>query len=194
MLGSSVGLLAGPIGALIGGYFGHQFDEKNFPIEDEKKAKVLYYAYFFSAAAKIAKANGNISAEEIEQVESIIQRMELSPSLEKFAKDVFEKAKPAKDQLIKTLKNVPNSFSITNQLGPLFWEDYSKLQTARIKNQAMHRFNAYFPARNTSGCPKERFDPGTPEDMPMLNLLWGKKDLSSCYEILGVSPEASFRD
>ena len=44
LLGSSVGLLAGPIGALIGWYFGHQFDEKNFPIEDEKKAKVLYYA------------------------------------------------------------------------------------------------------------------------------------------------------
>ena len=81
VVGSSVGLLAGPIGAIIGGYLGHQIDEKSSPAYDEKKAKLLYYAYFFSAAAKIAKADGVITEQEIEKVQSIILKMGLSPTL-----------------------------------------------------------------------------------------------------------------
>ena len=119
--------------------------------------------------------------------------MELSPSLEKFAKDVFRKSKASKRSIDQDFKECAELVQYNQSIGTSFWEDYSKLQTARIKNQAMHRFNAYFPARNTSGCPKGTVRSCfTPEDMPMLNLLWGQKDLSSCYEILKSIPGGEF--
>lgn len=52
-----------------------------------------YYAYFFSCAAKIAKADGGISPKEIEVIESLIHRLGLSGPTKDFAKDVFRKSK-----------------------------------------------------------------------------------------------------
>ena len=42
----------------------------------------------FSSAAKIAKADGVITKQEIEKAESLIRRMELSQKMENFAKDI----------------------------------------------------------------------------------------------------------
>ena len=44
--GSSIGLVAGPIGALIGGYLGHQIDDNNKPAYDEKKPNFVLCLFF----------------------------------------------------------------------------------------------------------------------------------------------------
>ena len=86
-------MLAGPLSALIGGAIGHLIDHKSREPAEEKRAKLMYYAYFFSSAAKVAKANGSISEMEILKVENLIQKMSLAPNLDKFAKDIFRKSK-----------------------------------------------------------------------------------------------------
>ncbi len=86
-------MLAGPLSALIGGAIGHLIDHRSREPAEEKRAKLMYYAYFFSSAAKVAKANGSISEMEILKVENLIQKMSLAPNLDKFAKDIFRKSK-----------------------------------------------------------------------------------------------------
>ena len=54
-------MLGGPIGALAGAAIGHLYDDDDPTPQNEKKARVLYLAYFFSCAAKIAKADGGVS-------------------------------------------------------------------------------------------------------------------------------------
>ncbi len=58
LIGTGVGMFGGPIGALVGAAFGHAYDKDNPEVTDEKKARVLYLAYFFSCLAKVAKADG----------------------------------------------------------------------------------------------------------------------------------------
>ena len=72
MIGTGIGMFGGPIGALAGAALGHLYDEDDPATQDERKARVLYLAYFFSCAAKVAKADGRISAEEIAVTESLM--------------------------------------------------------------------------------------------------------------------------
>lgn len=96
VIGSSVGLLGGPVGALVGATLGHWFDRREAESKapgQEKKAKLLYYAYFFTCAAKVAKADGGISNEEIQAVEGLMEKMKLSQVVRQFAQEVFREGK-----------------------------------------------------------------------------------------------------
>ncbi len=106
IVGSGFGLLSGPLGGIIGASIGHWFDEgkKTYP-NDEKKALLHYYAYFFSCAAKIAKADGGISSKEIDTVQSLIDRMKLTGGQQSFAKSVFRKAKTSSTSIREDFKN-----------------------------------------------------------------------------------------
>ena len=46
LIGSGIGLLGGPMGALVGAAIGHLYDEDDITPQDEKKARILYIAYF----------------------------------------------------------------------------------------------------------------------------------------------------
>ncbi len=105
IVGSSIGLLGGPFTALIGAYLGHQLDENQTGTTDEQKAKLLYYAYFFSCVAKIAKADGGISQPEIETVQSLIDRMKLTVKQQNFAKEIFRKAKSSRTPVREYFSN-----------------------------------------------------------------------------------------
>ena len=106
IVGSGIGLLGGPIGGLIGGSIGHWFDERNTSTTtDERRALLHYYAYFFSCAAKIAKADGGISSKEIGVIESLIHRLRLSGPTKDFAKDVFRKSKKSSTPISTDFKN-----------------------------------------------------------------------------------------
>ena len=96
LIGTGVGMLGGPVGALAGSALGHLYDEDDPTPKNEQKARILYLAYFFSCAAKMAKADGGISAAEIETVESIMNRMGMDEKTREFAKNVFRKAKTSR--------------------------------------------------------------------------------------------------
>ena len=106
LIGTGIGMFGGPIGALAGAALGHLYDEDDPATQDERKARVLYLAYFFSCAAKVAKADGRISAEEIAVTESLMQRMGLDEKTAEFAKNVFRKAKRSRRSIDEDFKEV----------------------------------------------------------------------------------------
>jgi len=106
VIGTGVGMLGGPIGALAGAALGHLYDDDDPTPQNEQKARILYLAYFFSCAAKVAKADGGISASEIKATESIMERMGLNDKSRDFAKNVFRKAKTSRRSIDEDLKEV----------------------------------------------------------------------------------------
>jgi len=104
LIGTGVGMLGGPIGLIAGAALGHIYEEDDPTPQYERKARILYLAYFFSCAAKVAKADGGISANEIEVTESLIQRMGLDEKTAEFAKNVFRKAKTSRRSVDEDLK------------------------------------------------------------------------------------------
>ena len=93
LIGTGVGMFGGPLGALVGAAVGHAYDKGEDEAPDEKKARVLYLAYFFSCLAKVAKADGRVSESEIEVAESLMSRLALNEKMREFAINVFRKAK-----------------------------------------------------------------------------------------------------
>ena len=106
LIGTGVGMLGGPIGALAGAALGHIYDDDDPTPLDERRARILYLAYFFSCAAKIAKADGGVSVSEIKVTESLIQRMGLESKTAEFAKNVFRKAKNSRRSIDLDFKEV----------------------------------------------------------------------------------------
>ncbi len=141
LIGSSIGMLGGPFGALAGAAIGHLYDEDDPATKDERKARVLYLAYFFSCAAKIAKADGQVSAKEIEATETIMNRMVLNKRTKEFAKNVFRKAKNSNRSIDEDFKEVARLISydpVVSQtfLGGLFEianSNSSKLSKTQIR-------------------------------------------------------------
>ena len=93
LIGTGVGMLGGPLGAIAGAALGHIYDDNDPTPKNEQKARILYLAYFFSCAAKVAKADGYISAEEIATTESLMLRLGLDDKTKEFAKNIFRKSK-----------------------------------------------------------------------------------------------------
>ena len=75
---------------------------------------------FFSCAAKVAKADGGISAGEIGTVESIMQRMGLDEKTMEFAKNVFRKAKVSRRSIDDDLKEVGQLIGYEPTVGQSF--------------------------------------------------------------------------
>ena len=120
MIGTGVGMLGGPVGALAGAALGHLYDENDPMPKDEQRARILYLAYFFSCAAKVAKADGGISVGEIEAVESIMLRMGMDEKTMEFAKNVFRKAKTSRRSIDEDLKEVGQLIGYEPTVGQSF--------------------------------------------------------------------------
>ena len=193
MIGSSVGLLGGPIGGLIGGYIGHKFDQSRPQIKDEKEAKLLYYAYFFSSAAKIAKANGQISQQEIEKVESIIQRMRISAKEESFAKNVFRKAKNSKRSIDDDFKEVAKLIGYEQNIAQSFVGGLFEIVKSNGKkvNELQLRFllRAEERLKLQSGTVQHWFKNGYKP--PQEENSESQISLDEAYEILNVTKDSS---
>ena len=120
ILGGYLGFaLGGPVGIIVGAALGHQFDHS---VEDLKRAALLnathrpagagpqprrpstaanleqeqlvFFVCVFSMLAKLAKADGAISKDEIAMVERFMkQDLQLDTERSKFAIDIFREAK-----------------------------------------------------------------------------------------------------
>ena len=120
LIGTGVGMLGGPIGALAGAAIGHLYDDDDPTPQNEKKARILYLAYFFSCAAKIAKADGGVSATEIETTENLMVRFGLDPKTAEFCKTVFRKAKASRRSIDEDFKEVGKLIGHDSTVGQSF--------------------------------------------------------------------------
>lgn len=90
VIGGVLGSFLGPWGTAIGIGIGHQFDKD---ANRKQETGVVIQAAFFGCLAKMAKADGQITSEEIRIVEQIISQMGYSADMRAAAIDTFRKAK-----------------------------------------------------------------------------------------------------
>ena len=93
MIGFTIG---GPIGALVGGAIGAKFGKKkgNFSFSSNQQNQVAFFAALFACLAKLAKADGRVSKEEIQAVDRFIkERFKFDSDQRKFAIQIFNRAK-----------------------------------------------------------------------------------------------------
>ena len=85
LAGGIIGALAGPVGAAVGVFLGHQFDrgmqqrEEGGPRLASGAVGQLFFEATFGVMGHVAKADGRVSEAEIEAARSIMGRMRLGP-------------------------------------------------------------------------------------------------------------------
>ena len=96
-IGAMIGFtLGGPIGALLGGVIGSRFGTrgKRTSFSTNQQHQVAFFTALFACLAKLAKADGIVSREEIEAVDRFIrERFKFDSDQRKFAIEIFNHAK-----------------------------------------------------------------------------------------------------
>jgi len=101
LLGGTFGyMLGGPLGAMIGAALGHNFDAKlnRFSTTggytaDHERVQTAFFTATFSVIGHIAKADGQVSSDEIRMAQAVMNHMRLNPALKKLAQSLFSQGK-----------------------------------------------------------------------------------------------------
>ncbi len=101
-LGGAFGfMMGGPLGALIGIAFGHNFDkglssvmsDSGFFPGQQERVQAAFFTATFSVMGYIAKADGRVSREEIKMAEAVMSQMGLTGEVRESAKKLFNEGK-----------------------------------------------------------------------------------------------------
>ncbi|MFK8010950.1 MAG: co-chaperone DjlA [Marinicellaceae bacterium] len=105
LIGAIIGFKAGSvIGMILLGYFGYSVDTwiaENILGRPSHKAKIQesYFEALFTSIGKLAKADGTVSAQEIQKCELIMQNMQLNSVQRKSAIQFFNKGKQSNSNI-----------------------------------------------------------------------------------------------
>ena len=127
LVGGMIGFtFLGPLGALIGSVVGSRMGRNSVRRKNPNNFdhQVAFFAALFACLAKIAKADGKVTKEEINKIEDFItQKFNLDGEQRNFAINIFQKAKDDNvsfdayaKQLASLLKRSPNSLMIFYEL------------------------------------------------------------------------------
>jgi len=102
LIGGTLGfMMGGPLGALLGGSLGHQFDANRrgggvraLP-GGQERIQLAFFTATFSVMGHIAKADGQVSQQEIQMAKSLMDQMRLDKQQREAAIDLFEQGKHA---------------------------------------------------------------------------------------------------
>lgn len=108
LVGGTIGFaMGGPLGAIAGAVFGHAFDksgdlddgrEIDYTSTGNQTAQLTFFVAAFSMLAKIARADGAVSSEEIDSVEKFMAvDLNLDPESRRVARDIFHTAINARE-------------------------------------------------------------------------------------------------
>ncbi len=105
-IGGSIGFfLGGPLGAVFGAVIGHQFDKNGDTganpgtvFTRHEHTQAVFFVATFSLFAKLARADGRVTREEINVVESFMQNsLHLDKDAREMAIKIFNAAKDSRD-------------------------------------------------------------------------------------------------
>jgi len=102
LLGGGFGFaIGGPIGALIGAAIGQTFDSGMQRLADDEGAdedthqriQMTFFTATFATMGHLAKADGQVTDDEIEMAEAVMQQMQLNAEQRRVAIDLFTRGK-----------------------------------------------------------------------------------------------------
>ena len=185
IVGGLIGFsLLGPLGALVGSVMGSRMTSRAKFRRNTNNLdhQVAFFTALFACLAKIAKADGRVSEEEVSKIESFISnKFNFSDQERNFAINIFQKAKSDRTsfdayakQLHQLLSSSPNSLLV-------FYELLFELAMA---DGVMHENEEKLLKKIPSIF---GFDKNVFKDL--YNKYVGK--ISNAYEILGVTKDMS---
>lgn len=94
-------LLGGPLGAILGASVGHQFGKglagldtvETLSSGDQHRVQMAFFSATFSVMGHIAKADGQVSREEISLAKRVMEEMSLTNEMRQAAINLFEQGK-----------------------------------------------------------------------------------------------------
>tara|TARA_B100000212_G_scaffold268906_1_gene208283 strand:+ start:302 stop:1033 length:732 start_codon:yes stop_codon:yes gene_type:complete len=183
MIGFTIG---GPIGGILGAVIGSKLSDKNQRKPDNnQKNQAAFFTALFACFAKIAKADGRVSREEVDKVDHFIKsKFRLPKEQRAFAIEIFNHAKDDQNsfedyarQLSSLLSSDPSSLIMFYEL--LFElsmaDGYLDPSEEKLLLKAIKIFN---------------LDP----DLMNLNKKKFGADIADAYAILGVDQNMSFKE
>ncbi|MCF7973557.1 MAG: TerB family tellurite resistance protein [Phycisphaerae bacterium] len=117
IVGGVLGSFLGPWGAAIGVGLGHQLDKG---VSRVQRAAMLIQVAFFGCLAKMAKADGVVTRQEIDAVEQIIARLGYTPRMREAAIDIFRKAKDDEHSAADYIDQLGAAIQHNPQIGMTF--------------------------------------------------------------------------
>jgi DnaJ like chaperone protein len=99
LLGGALGyMFGGPLGALLGAALGRNFDhgvarQVSFGPGQQERVQAAFFTATFSVMGHIAKADGQVTHDEIAATETVMSRMQLAPAQRKAAIRLFNEGK-----------------------------------------------------------------------------------------------------
>jgi DnaJ like chaperone protein len=130
-LGGAFGfLMGGPLGALIGIAFGHNFDkglgsimsDQTFEPGQQERVQAAFFTATFSVMGHIAKADGKVTPDEIRMAEAAMTNMGLSAEVRESAKRLFNEGKSADFPLDEVLEQFRKEIHRRSTLLQMFLE------------------------------------------------------------------------
>ncbi len=126
IVGGTIGFaLGGPLGAIAGAAFGHTFDRKNdrmyisgqTRLSNGEEAQFTFFIAAFSMLAKLAKADGRVSEEEIDAVNKfMLYDLNLDPESRMAAMNIFNTAIESSESFDDFASQFYNQFHVQPQM------------------------------------------------------------------------------
>jgi DnaJ like chaperone protein len=126
VVGGTIGFaLGGPLGAIAGAAFGHTFDSsnkqyyvnENTRLSSGEESQFTFFIAAFSMLAKLAKADGHISKEEVNSIEDfMVNDLNLNLESRRLAMNIFHAATSSQETFHDFAKQFYMQFSKQPQL------------------------------------------------------------------------------
>jgi DnaJ like chaperone protein len=117
IIGGVLGSLLGPLGTVVGVGIGHQFDKGASRVQS---TAIAFQAAFFGCLAKMARADGKVTQEEINAVEQIMARLGYRGPMRDAAVEIFRKAKDDSHTAIDYLNQLAGIIQFNPQIAMTF--------------------------------------------------------------------------
>jgi DnaJ like chaperone protein len=124
IVGGGLGFsIAGPVGALLGTALGHVFDTSEAGLRPSATApsateqqQAVFFVSTFALLGKMAKADGVVTADEIQAVERYLDRLGLDETRRRLARRIFSEAKESPVSHVDYARSFASAFASSHEL------------------------------------------------------------------------------